>query len=154
MEKEDEIKKLVVSDLFIEIYENFNVYNQIDKMNLLTDRELYLLIALCLDKHAPDPKISEISNVVQYNFGYSEIKENTSVNVVNIREKVSEIYNLQDDKEVTNPIIKKLIKESDHKYIETKNIIDKNGNKIRDPFTIDEIRDIKINLIDDKLNLI
>lgn len=148
MKKEDDVKKLVVSDLFIEIYENFNVYNQIDKMNLLSDRELYLLLTLCLDKHAPDYPVDDISKIVQYNFGYSEIKENTSENVVNIRNKFSEIYNLQDDKKVTNPIIKKLIKESGHKYIETKNIYSLGGKKLREPFTIDEIRDIKIDLID------
>lgn len=153
MKKEDEVKKLVVSDLFIEIYENFNVYNQINKMNLLSDRELYLLLTLCLDKHAPDHPVDDISRIVQYNFGYSEIKEDTSKNVINIREKMDEIYNLQDDI-VTNPIIKKLIKESGYKYIETKNIYSLTGKKLREPFSRDEIRDIKIDLIDDKSDLI
>jgi hypothetical protein len=51
MEEENLKKKIVVTDLFVEIYENFNVSSQIDKMMKLSDRELYLLLTLCLDKH-------------------------------------------------------------------------------------------------------
>ena len=44
-------KKIVVSDLFVDIYTNFNVCSQVEKMNTLTKKELYLLIILALDKH-------------------------------------------------------------------------------------------------------
>jgi hypothetical protein len=42
MEEENLQKKIAVTDLFVEIYENFNVSSQIDKMMKLSDRELYL----------------------------------------------------------------------------------------------------------------
>jgi hypothetical protein len=58
-----------------------------------------------------------------------------------------EINDVQDDKEITNQVILDLIKESDDKYIETDYIVDEMGNKLPAPFTKEEIRDLKIEMI-------
>lgn len=39
-------KKVVISDLFIDIYKNFNVVNQVDRMKELSKKELYLLLLM------------------------------------------------------------------------------------------------------------
>ena len=58
-----------------------------------------------------------------------------------------EIFDLLDDKEVTNPILLQLIEETGDKYIETDDIIDVDGNKLPEPLTKEEVRDAKINII-------
>jgi hypothetical protein len=93
MEEENLQKKIAVTDLFVEIYENFNVSSQIDKMMKLSDRELYLLLTLCLDKHVEeDDYNSTVSNNLRCENEYY----------------IQEIYNLQDDKLVNNKVIKKI----------------------------------------------
>jgi len=57
------------------------------------------------------------------------------------------------DKETLNPILQILIEESGDKYIETDNIVDVYGKKLPDPLTKEEVRDAKINIINDN-NLI
>jgi predicted membrane-bound dolichyl-phosphate-mannose-protein mannosyltransferase len=135
MEEENLKKEIVVTDLFVEIYENFNVSSQIDKMMKLSERELYLLLTLCLDKHVEeDDYNSTVTNNLRCENEYY----------------IQEIYNLQDDKLVTNKVIKKLIKETGYKYIDTKNICDKYRNTLREPLGKDEVRDIKIDIITEK----
>lgn len=127
-ENTKETPKLIVSDEFIEIYKNFNVYDQIEKVNELSDRERYLLLILCLDKHDDD------NPIVLYN--YKPFKE-----------EVKEIYIVQDNQETTNQVLLDLIKETDHKHIESDCIIDTNGNVVPDPFDKHEVRDKKIDII-------
>ena len=127
-EEEKEKLKLIVSDEFIEIYKNFNVCTQIEKINELSDRERYLLLILCLDKHDDD------NPIVLYNFKP-------------FKEEIKEIYVIQDNKETTNQVLLDLIKETDHRHIESDYIRDKDGNKIPDPFDKDEVRDKKIDII-------
>lgn len=124
-------KQITVSDLFKKIYTNFNVSSQIDDMKKLEKRELYLLLTFVLDKH------SDEDPVVIYNF--QEFKD-----------EVMEIYDIQDDKESDNEILKELIEETGDKYIETDYIVDSNGEKLREPLTKDEIRDAKIDIINEK----
>ena len=124
-------KNVVVSELFMDIYKHFNVYSQIERMNELSDRELYLLLTLCLDKHDDE------NTVVKHNF-------------ITFEKKIMEIFDVQDDKEVTNEILLKLITETGDTYIETENIIDEDGNKFSDVYTKEEVRDIRIDLIDEK----
>ena len=50
-----------VSKLFFEIYKNFNVVSQVERMKQLNERELYLLLTVCLDK------FSDEDPVVKYN---------------------------------------------------------------------------------------
>ena len=61
-----------------------------------------------------------------------------------------EIFDVQDDKEVTNETLLSLITETGDTYIETENIVDVEGNKVSEVFTKDEVRDIRIDLIDEK----
>jgi hypothetical protein len=62
MGEKAKIKKVVVSDLFMDCYKHFNVYSQVERMNELSERELYLLLILCLDKHDDE------NTVVKHNF--------------------------------------------------------------------------------------
>jgi hypothetical protein len=124
------MSEIKVTNEFINIYRNFNVKDVSNEIKTLSQKELYLLLTLCLDKHSDD------NSTVLHNFQ-------------SFREQVMEIYDIQDDKETTNPLLKVLIEESGDKYIETDDIVDENGNKLPDPYTKGELRDIKINLIND-----
>jgi hypothetical protein len=124
------MSEIKVSKEFINIYRNFNVKDVSGEMNKLSQKELYLLLTLCLDKH------SDENSTVLHNFK-------------SFREQVMEIYDIQDDKESTNPFLKVLVEESGDQYIETDNIIDEDGNKLPEPYTKEEVRNIKINLISD-----
>ena len=123
-----DIKKVSVSNEFIDIYRHFNVSNQIDRMNKLSERELYLLLTFCLDKH-DDENVTVKQNFIQF------------------EKQIMEIFEIQDDKETTNQVILDLIKETGDSYIEAENIVDILGNKTPDIFTVQEIRDIRIDLI-------
>jgi len=126
MEEKD--NKIVVSNEFVDIYRNFNVGNQVHKMKAITKRELYLLLTLCLDKH-------------------SDENPTVSSNFTEFKEHLLEIFDVQDEKSTQNQTILDLIEESDNQYIETDNIVDSNGDKLPDPYTKEEIRDIRIGII-------
>jgi hypothetical protein len=123
-------KKVVVSEDFVNIYKNFNVINQVENMKTLTERELYLLLTVCLDKH--DDELP----VVKYNFQP-------------FKDQVMEIFDIQDDKETTNKILQCLIDETGSQYIETSDIVNSKDEKLPEPYTKEEIRDVKISLIGD-----
>lgn len=129
MEEKD--NKIVVSNEFVDIYRNFNVGNQVHKMKSLTKRELYLLLTLNLDKH------SDENPTVNSNFK-------------DFKEQCLEIFDVQDEKTTENQTLLDLIKESGDQYIETDNIVDSNGDKLPDPYTKEEIRDIRIGIIENK----
>jgi len=131
MGEKAKIKKVVVSDLFMDCYKHFNVYSQVERMNELSERELYLLLILCLDKHDDE------NTVVKHNF-------------IPFEKQIMEIFDIQDDKEVTNTVLLDLVKETGDTYIETENIVDGSNNKVGDVFTKEEVRDIRIDLIDEK----
>ena len=124
----EEKKQLKVSNEFVDIFKNFNVVNKVEEMKALSKKELYLLLTLCLDKHDDEQP------TVVYNFQP-------------FREQVMELFEIQDDKETLNPVLKELIEESGDKYIETDNIVDETGNKLPEPLTKEEVRDVKINII-------
>jgi hypothetical protein len=123
-------KKVVVSEDFVNIYKNFNVINQVENIKSLSDRELYLLLTVCLDKH--DDELS----TVKYNFQP-------------FKNEVMEIFDIQDDKETANQVLLKLIDETGSQYIETSDIVGPNDEKLPDPYTKEEVRDVKISLIND-----
>ena len=131
MGEKAKIKKVVVSDLFMDCYKHFNVYSQVERMNELSQRELYLLLILCLDKHDDE------NTVVKHNF-------------IPFEKEIMEIFDVQDDKEVTNQVLLDLVTETGDTYIETENIVDGSANKVADVFTKEEVRDIRIDLIDDE----
>jgi hypothetical protein len=119
--------KITVSDLFKEIYINFNVSNQLENMKRLERRELYLLLTYALDKH------SDEDSVVLKNFQP-------------FKDEVMEIYDIQDDKDATNEILLALIEETGDKYIETDDLVDSEGEKLRNPYSKEEARDAKIDM--------
>jgi len=124
----EEVKNVTVSDLFVKIYENFNVVDQIENMNNLSEEELYLLLVYVLDRHSDDDPV-----VVH--------------NLQPFKEKVMEIYELQDDKETTNPVLLVLVEETGDKYIETDYVVNRLGDKLKDPLTKEEVREAKIDII-------
>jgi hypothetical protein len=126
--EEKETPKLIVSDEFLEIYRNFNVYDQTEQINKLSDRERFLLLILCVDKHDDE------NPIVLYNFKP-------------FKEEIKEIYEVHDNKETTNQVLLDLIKETNHKHVEIDYIRDKDGNKVPDPFDKNEVRDKKIDII-------
>jgi hypothetical protein len=130
MEMTNETKEIKVSNEFVDIFKYFNVINKVEEMKRLSKKELYLLLTLCLDKHDDEQP------TVVYNFQP-------------FREQVMEIFEVQDDKETFNPILQELIDESGDKYIETDGIVDEMGNKLPEPLTKQEVRDAKINIIND-----
>lgn len=128
MFEEKEENPLIVSDEFLDIYRNFNVCDQIENIKQLTERERYLLLILCLDKHDDENVIT------RYNFKP-------------FREEIKEIYVIQDNQKTKNQVLLDLIKETNHKNIESDYIRDKDGNEVPEPFNKDEVRDKKIDII-------
>lgn len=116
-----------VSELFFEIYKNFNVVSQVEKMRQLSKRELYLLLTVCLDK------FSDEDPVVKFN-------------LIPFRDEVMSIYDIQDEKDPTDEVLIKLIEETGDKYIETDNLVFL-GEKLPEPLTKEQVRDEKINII-------
>ena len=117
-----------VSNEFVDIFSNFNVVTQVEKMKQLTKRELYLLLTVCLDK------FSDEDPVVKHN-------------LLPFKEEIMNIFDVQDDKEATDSILIDLITESGDKYIETDHIVYNDDQKLPEPLTKDQVRDAKINII-------
>jgi hypothetical protein len=126
-----DVKKVVVSDLFVDIYKNFNVTSQVDKMNQLSKKELYLLLTVCLDKH------SDEDQVVVHNF-------------TPFKDECMTIFDVQDDKEVNDIDLKSLVDETGDKYIETDFIVNSKGESLPNPLTKEEVRDARIDIINEK----
>jgi hypothetical protein len=122
--------KIHVSNEFVDIFSNFNVVTQVEKMKQLTKRELYLLLTVCLDK------FSDEDPVVKHN-------------LLPFKEEIMSIFDVQDDKEATDPILIDLITESGDKYIETDYIVYNDDQKLPDTLTKEEVRDAKINIINE-----
>jgi hypothetical protein len=126
-------EKIIVTDDFVEIFQNFNVFSQINKMKKLSRRELYLLLVACLDKH------DDTIEIVNLNFSA-------------FKKEIIRIYNIQDDKNPSNQTLRKLSKETGDKYIETANIVSQYGKPLPKPYSKTEIRDVKINYINSLSN--
>ena len=129
MDMEKKNNKVQVSSEFVKCYEHFNVFDVISDMKLLDRRELYLLLMLCVDNH------DDNNTIVLKNF--SEFKE-----------ELNEILDLQENEETTNEFLLALTLETCDTAIDINNIVSVDGNKIKAPFTKEEIRDIKIDKID------
>lgn len=126
----EENKKIKVSDEFIELYRNFNVYNQSEKIKSFNKKDLYLLLTLCLDKH------SDEDPVVVNNF-------------LPFREECMKIFDVQDDKGTDDLSLKELIEETGDEYIDTDTIVGSSGSKLPEPYTQQEARDIKIQKLEE-----
>ena len=73
-----------LSDLMIEIYKYFNVFDQREKMATLTKKELYFLLILCSDNHGDSQTVidnykpfkSEMNDILSLQeTGTSDIEE-------------------------------------------------------------------------------
>lgn len=124
----EEVKNVTVSDLFEKIYTKFNVVDQVENMNNLSEEELYLLLVYVLDRHSDEDPV-----VVH--------------NLQPFKEKVMEIYELQDDKETNNTVLLALVEKTGDKYIETDYVVNRLGEKLKDPLTKEEVREAKIDII-------
>lgn len=121
-------KTLKVSDDFVDIYMNFNVYDQISRIQKLAPKEKYLLILLCLDKHNNEDPI------VKSNFLLFE-------------KEAMELYDIQDDKPTENQYLLELIELTGDENIATDVLRKQDGTKLPEPFTKEEVRDVKIDKI-------
>lgn len=123
-------KKIEVSDNFVEIYKNFNVSSQSDKMEKLSKKELYLLLLLCVEKHSDEDPVC-INNYKNY------------------PTELQELMSLQDSQDVNNDIIIQFSEETNDKTINTDILVDSKGNKLPEPMKKNEVRDAKIhNVLD------
>ena len=122
-----EEKTLKVSDLFVEIYTNLNVWSQLENMKNLSKKELYLLLIVALDKHNDDDPVV-LHNLLPW------------------KDTALEIFDLQEDKECTITELIELVEETGDKYIDSTIIVDSKGNKLKDPLSKEEVRDAKINI--------
>lgn len=120
-------KKLQVSDLFVEIYTNLNVCSQLENMEKLSKKELYLLLIISLDKHNDEDPVV-LHNLLPW------------------KDTALQIFELQDDKETDILELKELVEETGDKYIDVTILVDVNGNSLRVPLTKEEVRDAKINI--------
>lgn len=120
-----------VTDEFIDIYRNFNISNQVERLKNLSRREIYLMILLCIDEH-------------------SEEDEMVMENLHSFASESMDLYNLQsgDDKNI-NSTLKALAEETDDKYIDVQELVDLNNTRLPKPYKKTEVRDIKIDLIMD-----
>lgn len=128
-------KNKQVSDLFIDIYLNFNVTKQTERMKQLTRRELILLLILSVDNF-------DIENEV------------TISTYTDFSEEIDIIYDMESDNEITDEVLLSLKEEFGSSFIDTTEILDKNNNKISRPLSEQEAlvkrREIIINHITDK----
>lgn len=124
-------KKIVVSNEFVDIYKKFNVSEQVDKMNKLTNRELYLLLILCVDLHSEDDPVC-----------LNNYKPFTA--------QIIEINDVQDDKEAKSQTLKDLIEETNDRYIDIDILVDSKGDVLPQPLEKSEVREAKIGNILDK----
>ena len=121
-------KKLMVSPLFIDIYTNFNVFPQVEKMKSLTRKELFLLLTLCWDKFDPkDPVVKE--------------------NLMPFKDESLELFDMYEDRPVTEKALLELIEDTGDQYVDVDVLVDVKGEPLSDPLTKQEVRDKKINLI-------
>jgi hypothetical protein len=121
------MENLTVSDLFKEIYLNFNVTKQSEKIKNLTRKELLLLLILSIDN------FNEENPIVIENF--SEFTKELEL-----------IYNslpdLDEDVVVTttDPDLLDLISLTGDKYINVSKLVDTFGQKLPEPLTDEEAK--------------
>ena len=121
-------KKYTVSNQFVEVYKYLNAGNMINQINELSELERYMLVVLSLDNH-------DIKDVV--------VKEN----LYPYREIGQLLYDVMDDQESDNEIIKKLIEITDDKYIDLSVLIDSTGNEMTNIADQSEKREWRLKLL-------
>ena len=121
--------KLPVSKEFIECYQMFNVIKQVDKIKSLSRKERILLLTLAVDTFTEENMV-----VIE--------------NIRDFKEELELVYDLQQDKDCTDPDLLELGKETNEKYIDTDILVDMDGGKLPKSYTEEEAlrmrRDINI----------
>ena len=121
--------KLPVSKEFIECYQMFNVIKQVDKIKSLSRKERILLLTLAVDTFTEENMV-----VIE--------------NIRDFKEELELVYDLQQDKDCTDPDLLELGKETNEKYIDTDILVDMDGGKLPNSYTEEEAlrmrRDINI----------
>jgi len=112
-------KKLIVSELFLNIYQLFNVSDQRDRMKQLSKKELYLLLLCLMDNHNEDDPI------VISNFSDFEVE-------------INEILEFEESEKTNNQYLLELIKETNDTWISTQVI------NLPNLYTREEVRDLKL----------
>jgi hypothetical protein len=123
-DKSEDTTNVSVSDLFIDIYKNINITEQVDKIKQLSKEELYLMLILCLDKF-PDGDV-----VVTHTLSF-------------FMDEILEIKTFLETKETNNKYLNYLATKTKDDYIDTDNL-SYNGELLPEPPTIDEVRDRKL----------
>lgn len=115
---------ITISEKFLEIYRNFNVSDQRDNMKQLSKEELYLLLDTCVDSHDED----DLMVCLNFSTYSNELKE---------------ILRIQSGDDIDNQIIKNLQEKTDNRLSSTRVL--ENGNLLPNPYTREEVRDLKLN---------
>ena len=125
----------IASSTFIEIYRNFNVFDQIEGIKLLSTKERYVLLNLCIAEHnLDDPQVEQ-------NFSKSS-------------DELTNLKNLLQNGITDVPILDDLSK--NYGVLSLGNfdlkitIEDDSGNDLPELYTREEVRELKLNKILDK----
>jgi hypothetical protein len=123
--------ELKVSQLFVDIFQYFNVYDQRDRMKNLSKIELYLLLDTCVDAHDEDDA------TVALNFSSYSLE-------------LKEILKIQSgDPSSWNVALKDLIKLTNDPVLKSEKITE-SGEYLPEVFTKEQVRELKLNKIFDK----
>lgn len=120
-------RKFYVSDDFIKCYTLFNVINIINEINKLTSVERKLLFLISIET------FSEESNIVISNFG-PYVDDLDMINELQVTGKT-------DDSDLLF-----LINQTNDDYIDTTIIVDKNANKLSEPLSDNEAKELRRNI--------
>ena len=128
-----EEKDVVVSDLFFDVYKNFNIYDQSERMKSLTEIELYLILSCVCEKHEDDSIVIEsLSNFEKELSNFIDFEKSGQTDVEPLI-SISNMFKSVIDSQFGGVIYSK--------------IVDKDGNKLPDPYKKDEARDIKMSIL-------
>ena len=120
-------KIVKVSKEFLDIYTNFNVVSQVEGMKKLSRKELYLLLAVCLDKYPDEDPVC-------------------AYNIRAFKEECMELFYL-DENPTNNPDLIELQQETGDNLIETDNIYSVDGNKLPKILSKIKVREKKLQAI-------
>ena len=119
----------VVSDQLVDIFLNFNVSDQTEQLTKLSTKDYYVLLNLCIDLHS-----EEDTQVIQ--------------NLSTSAEKISNLRTLFETGESTDEELRELSLKYG-RYL-TISVEDSLGNELPNPYTKEEVRELKLNKIFDK----
>ena len=118
----------IVSDQLVDIFLNFNVTDQREQLTKLSNKDYYVLLNLCIDLHSEeDPQVIQ----------------NLSTSAAKIR-NLRTLFETGESTDVE-------LRELSLKYGRYLNIIVKDslGNELPNPYTKEEVRELKLNKIFD-----